>query len=69
MELTSGYVRKAPISTLPADTVRFGSICVSAAMGCSTHDHGEVRVVELLIVELCVHVDTREPASVSRVSG
>jgi len=27
-ERTSGYVRKAPISTLPAETVRFGSICV-----------------------------------------
>lgn len=72
---TSGKVRKAPISTRPAETVRFGSICrctggqgrVERVDGSRTHDDGEEGVLELLVGLLGHDVDAREPAAVARV--
>lgn len=63
------------MSTRPAETVLFGSICAGRvswraerwSMWGETHDDGEERVLELLVRHLRLHVDTGEPAAVARV--
>lgn len=54
--LTIGYVRNAPISTLPAETVRLGSIWRQQWQILYTYHHGKIRVVVRLVDLLSVDV-------------
>jgi hypothetical protein len=66
-------VRKAPMSTFPAEMVRLGSIWmlkVVAAMvvlsnKSRTYDNCNEWVLELLVRKLCVHVDAGQPTSIA----
>ena len=60
------------MSTLPAEMVRFGSICGMSEQKCGggcrkTYDDGDEGVLVLLVRQLGVYVDTGQPTSVARM--
>jgi len=64
------------MSTLPAEMVRLGSICGEESMESfcmemldveRTYHHSNEWILKLLIIQLCVDVNTGQPAPISWV--